>query len=328
MGVRTVSVGALTVEVWYPAKFGSDAGKTPVRYDIRPQLPASQQGMISDSDNPWQDCDCYRDLELDTSHGPYPVVVFVHGTAAFRTQSLAQMTHWASRGFVVVAADHPGLKLADMLSFVCPDSASGSQNLDADVDAMLGALESPSGELDFLADRIDMTRIGVVGHSAGGNAAGAASAKDGVRIVIPMAAGPTTDASGALETSLFLGADADAVVSYSSVKSGYESSPSPKRFIGIGNTGHLAFSQLCELTNTAGKNLVEVADAAGVCGVFLAGALYDCKDEYIAGPLASEIVNYATSAALESVLHCSGAAANFDALQSNYPEVVDHSDSL
>ena len=43
-------------------------------------------------------------------------VVFVHGTASFRTQSLTQMTHWASRGFVVLAADHPKIRLKDLLA--------------------------------------------------------------------------------------------------------------------------------------------------------------------------------------------------------------------
>ena len=113
VGVRTAKVGNLTVEIWYPAQVGSDAGKPTERYDIRLQLPASEAAKIPDADNPWQDCDCVRDLPLDDAHGPYPVVLFVHGTASFRHQSLHQMTHWASRGFVVVAADHPGLKLGD-----------------------------------------------------------------------------------------------------------------------------------------------------------------------------------------------------------------------
>ena len=85
-------------------------------YDLREHLPKSEQGKISDSKNPWQACSCYRDLPIDEGHGPYPVLVFVHGTAGFRTQSLSQLTHLASRGFVVLAADHPGLMLADILA--------------------------------------------------------------------------------------------------------------------------------------------------------------------------------------------------------------------
>ena len=107
VGSRSVAIGSLTAEVWYPAPPGSDAGTEPARYDIRKQLPASESAKIPDADNPWQTCDCARDLELDAARGPYPVVLFVHGTASFRHQSLHQVTHWASRGFVVVAADHP-----------------------------------------------------------------------------------------------------------------------------------------------------------------------------------------------------------------------------
>src|SRR6188768_864981 len=93
VGARTVTVGNLTVEVWYPALAGSDAGKPTERYDIRKQLPPTEAAKIPDGDNPWQSCDCVRDLPLDDTHGPYPVVLFVHGTASFRHQSLHQVTH-------------------------------------------------------------------------------------------------------------------------------------------------------------------------------------------------------------------------------------------
>ncbi|HEX9104448.1 MAG TPA: hypothetical protein VF997_19690, partial [Polyangia bacterium] len=98
-------LAGLTTEVWYPAKLGSDAGKSKIVYDIREHLPPADAAKIPDSDNPPQDCDCFRDLPIDDGHGPYPLVVFIHGTAAFRTQSLTFMTHWASRGFIVVSAD-------------------------------------------------------------------------------------------------------------------------------------------------------------------------------------------------------------------------------
>ena len=52
-----------------------------------------------------------------------PPVVFVHGTAGFRSQSLEIVTHWASRGFVVIAADHPGLYLGDLIRSVCGQDA-------------------------------------------------------------------------------------------------------------------------------------------------------------------------------------------------------------
>lgn len=86
-------------------------------------LPDSEQGKIPDDDAPRIVGEAYRDLPIDADFGPYPVIVFVHGTAGYRYTSLPQMTHWASRGFVVLAADHPGLNLQDLLITACGTTA-------------------------------------------------------------------------------------------------------------------------------------------------------------------------------------------------------------
>ncbi len=77
VGARTVTIGGLTVEVWYPAELGSEAEQEKIRYDIRTGLPDAEQGKVPDADNPWQDCECWQDLPLDADHGPYPAVIFV-----------------------------------------------------------------------------------------------------------------------------------------------------------------------------------------------------------------------------------------------------------
>src|SRR5690606_15236285 len=77
VGARTVDIGGVTTEVWYPAEYGSDANRSPLTYDIRQWLPEAEQGKIPDEDNPLQACDCYQDLPLDTGRGPYPVVIFI-----------------------------------------------------------------------------------------------------------------------------------------------------------------------------------------------------------------------------------------------------------
>ena len=92
VGARTVRIGRLTVEVWYPAAPSAGGSGERVAYDLREALPESQQEIIPDADAPDHVCDCERDLPLDEAHGPYPAIVFVHGTAAFRSQSLALMT--------------------------------------------------------------------------------------------------------------------------------------------------------------------------------------------------------------------------------------------
>jgi hypothetical protein len=72
VGARTVVFNGLTLEVWYPATPGSEVDMTPIEYDIRSSLPDSEQAKVPDESNPWQPCDCYRDLPLDADHGPYP----------------------------------------------------------------------------------------------------------------------------------------------------------------------------------------------------------------------------------------------------------------
>ena len=145
-----------------PAHPGSVGDTDAIIYDIRDQLAPEEGVKIPDEDNPWHYCDCYRDLPLDTVRGPYPVIIFAHGTAGFRHQSLAQMTHWASHGFVVAAVDHPGLKLGDLLAF------SFDQDLTADLNTLYAALENLEGDWAFLEGFIDLQRLGAAGHSAGG----------------------------------------------------------------------------------------------------------------------------------------------------------------
>ena len=323
VGARTVKVGELTVEVWYPAELGSDAGAEAVRYDVRTALPDAEKDKVPDAKNPWQDCDCYRDLPLDAGHGPYPAVVFVHGTAGFRSQSLELVTHWASRGFVVIAADHPGLWLKDLLGSLCNVPAP-AQKLGADISSLVGAIKVPVGDLGFLKDHVDGGRIGMAGHSAGG---GAIKSFGGVaQVLIPMAAGGV-EAGAALKSTLVLGAQADQVVAYTSQQSGYDSSPARKRLVGISNSGHLAFSSLCSLQNADGDDFVTIANEFGVCGAQLAGALFDCEPTYTPDPTNWQISNYASSAVLEETLHCVDGDP-FAGLQAKFPEVGEYQEAL
>lgn len=314
VGARTVTIGRLKVEVWYPAVVGSDAGMANARYDIRQSLNPSQRTIVPDADNPVQECDCVRELPLDDAHGPYPVVVFIHGTAGFRHQSVHQATHWASRGFVVIAADHPGLMLGDLLAQFCPDDPSGAQNLPGDLDAMIGALAAPSGDLAFLAGKVAMDRLAVIGHSAGGSAAANASTRPGVRVVASLAGNAAAKAGPSLEHALFMGGKSDQVVSYGQVSTAWSGSANPRDLVGITGAGHLVFSDLCESKNAAGKDLLGVANQYNLCGANLAGMLFDCDPSYIAGPRGWEITNYATSSVLEPALQCTTTTAAIDGI--------------
>ncbi|MBK8251718.1 MAG: hypothetical protein IPK82_03510 [Polyangiaceae bacterium] len=319
VGAKTVTIEGLTTEVWYPAELGSDAGKTKVIYDLRQWLPESEKTKIPDEDTPVQECGCFRDLPMDTAHGPYPVVIFIHGTAGFRTQSLAHMEHWASRGFVVVAADYPGLYLADAL-----DLDFGGK-LPEDTQTILTALATPAGELSFLEGHIDMTHVGMSGHSAGGGGIKGFGSTPGVRVLMPLAAGGV-DPGTELESTLVMGGVNDQVVDYQQQVSGYEEATPLKRLVGVGNTGHLFPTDLCWMTNAKGQDIVTTAQMYDIKNAQFASALFDCPTDQLSREKARDIVNFATTAALEEKLLCK-AGDPFAELTVKYPDVAEYKEA-
>ena len=327
VGAQTVSLGRLNVEVLYPAVPGSEEGLDPMEVDIRYALPEGEREKVTDDVRPHQSCDCYEDLPIDESHGPYPLVLFVHGTASWRTQSLSLMEHWASRGFVVASADHPGLWLSDILGSVCGLPASGDQDLLGDLETVLAGFTDADESLSFVSEWTDLSRIAVIGHSAGASAATSADELAGVKVVVSMAGGGTPD-SPDLSTALFLGGLNDSVVSFSQTQSAYEQTSTPRRLVGIAEGGHLIFSDICELTNDDGQDLVEIATEAGVCGTQFAAFLFDCAASTIPAEDSSSIVKGATTWELESQLHCDGSQGPFEdfGAQSAWVEVLESED--
>jgi hypothetical protein len=320
VGVRTVTMGEMEVEVWYPAGQFDESETPPVFYDLRDQLPPSERRRISDQDAPLQPCDCYRNVPLDRANGPYPVVLFLHGRGGFRTQSLPQMLHWASRGFVVIAADHPGTRLADVLSPAC-GGPTVLTNLRGDVEAILGAVRTQGDGFGFMRGHIDASRVAIAGHSTGGMAL--ESMGDLAQVLIPMAAGGV-EPGRALESTLVLGGTADAVVPYARQRRGYVNSPPPKRLVGLANAGHLAFSTICTITNAAGQGLGQIAVEAGVCGASLLVSQMQCSPQLLPEPEAWEIIDAVTAAVLEETLHCDAEAARtFETLRTDYSAVAE-----
>jgi predicted dienelactone hydrolase len=325
--------GGLTTEIWYPAKWGSQACAPQVTYDVREHLPPSDQGKIPDAAAPLQYCDCYRDLPIDDAHGPYPVIMFIHGTAAFRTQSLTFMTHWASRGFVVVSSDHPGIELSDILAL----KLTGSDE-EGDAVGVLDVLDNPTGDLAFLAGHIDMTRIGASGHSAGGEAVSTiAGEKTGIQVVIPMAgAGVTVADGGTPVSSVVMSAADDGIAAPSMQVSGYASTPAPKRFVQLADAGHLSFSDLCAIGASQG-GLLAIAEKYGVTGAGLIAPLASDGCSWQTGksytPITPQegwaIVNYATSAAWEETLQCNPAmSAELANIAKAVPNVASYQQQL
>jgi len=326
VGSITTTLGGVTTEVWYPAVQGSQVGQAKVVYDMREHLPPEDAAKIPDDHVPTHSCKCYGKLPLDEEAGPYPVLLFIHGTAGFRTTNVDNMAHWASRGFVVIAADHPGIQLKDLLA------RAGSGNIGGggagamqapEGRAMLAELAKTEGDVAFLKDHIDMTKVGVMGHSAGGGAV--ASLGDVADVIIVYAAGGgVTQATRATSMMSVMGAT-DGVGGAS--PDGYAgSTTASKRFVSIAKGGHLVGGNLCTMRDPAdpSKDIVDLAEEyklggligsipGGIRGLF--GALFDgCNeladdnDPFISASRGIEVMNYVSAGAFEEVLHCSTAA--------------------
>lgn len=298
VGAQTLTMGGLTTEIWYPAQPGSQAGLPTATYDIRKHLAEADAAKISDAVNPLQQCDCYRDLPIDTSHGPYPVVVFVHGTAAFRSQSLRHVSHWASRGFVVISQDHPGLELKDVLAFNFGADQTGNTR------TLLTELRTKPPA--FLAGALDLGRMAASGHSAGGMAIAALGDEPGMQVLMPLAAGGSKPGP-ALRSTLVMAGAADGVVKVDQSYKGYAESPSPKRWISLGKAGHLAFSDLCVIGASQG-GILQVALDSGieVLPIIATLARDGCGPENLPPEEGFAVIHAATSAALEETLTCRG----------------------
>lgn len=307
----------MTAEVFFPAKPGSEKGAEKYSYSQSHQnLPLAEQAKVPAcpaSDpmptthkccSPTQPFDhIYKNLDLDTGHGPYPVIVFIHGTAAWRSYMLHLAELWVSRGFVVVAADYPGICSFDMLQ------KRGTTDQDGDTKLILEELEKlthPS--LTFLKGHIDMTRLGITGHSAGGYATGGLSRTNG-QVLIPMA-GAGTYARGSKYSTLVIGG-ADDLIVYGCQGVGYASSPEPKRHLCVAGAGHETYSDLCWMAPKQG-GITGIGRSCGVTGSTQFEPLADqgCRFAVAGGAQMNlpedvwPLVRYATAGTFEETLRC------------------------
>jgi predicted dienelactone hydrolase len=188
------------------------------------------------------------DAPLDLSGGPYPVLLFSHGSCGYPLQSTFLLPVIASRGYVVIAPPHPGNTVYDFPNCGSPQvQVASAQERPQDVifalDSLLAENATPSSPF-FGA--LDPDRIGMSGHSFGGFTVYFVVAQDArFKVAIPMApATPGMQASLDVP-SLFMLGGIDSVVNNPTTRTAYTNSTSPKYKVEIDHAGHYAFSDLC-----------------------------------------------------------------------------------
>lgn len=299
VGVTTLDLPDRQVEVWYPAAPGTAGGQAPAEYDIRDWLPEGQRERIPDSAPSRYATRAFRDLPA--ASGRFPLMLFSHGFAAFRTQSSEITTHLASWGFVVAAPDYPERGLAAVLDMTLVFESPDRDTQDAVIDMLIAQDAAPSG---LLSGRVDASRVIASGHSAGGFASLKALELPRVAGAIVLAAGFFQDPENPVQDPvLIIAGTADDIAPYRLSRSAYDKVPPPRAFAGVQGAGHLAFSDLCEVAKEAG-GIVQLAIDSGLdVPEFLTILGSDgCTSEELAAPLVWPVVNHLAVAFARFVL--------------------------
>ena len=186
----------IMVQVWYPAE--RPAGRSRLSpYFERPEIAGRETLPRRLPDF------LFRYLGLGRTHsypeapvvkdpGAFPVLVFSHGWRGYRSQNNFQVEELASRGYVVFSADHtygatatifPDGAVIYLKPDALPDHVSEGeydraarllgQTWVGDIRFILDqAARIQSGQIQApFSGRLDLERVGVLGHSTGGGAA-------------------------------------------------------------------------------------------------------------------------------------------------------------
>ncbi|MEI2816238.1 MAG: hypothetical protein V9E99_07255 [Microthrixaceae bacterium] len=274
VGVLTVEIQrGRKMEVWYPAvPQGASAPKE--TYFIRDFLAPGFAALLRPDVNPPFSTDAIRGAAPAAAPGAgFPLVLFSHGAMSFRLQSTFLTTHLASWGFVVMSPDYfeRGLQSLGGTPPALPRTAS--QVTDLAMTAMTDLSTTGS-----LADRVDLSRLFPIGHSAGGfQSTDLADRRVDVSSWIAMSAGaplsPTllnpfpqvpaamTDPDAA---AMWITGRDDEVALLATVRDAYRYTAGERKLVVVPRAGHNnAMTDICEIGREDG-GLIGIARSGGL----------------------------------------------------------------
>ena len=189
----------IVVQVWYPTDEVTGDPEPYLDYADHRVKPISEQVelppfMIKHIQD--VNSNSYLNAALKSAIESYPLVIFSHGLGGMRMQNTIQMEELASRGFIALAMDHP----FDANITVFNDGSSadyrsaiiGKVTTEEFWNIRLPQINTRVEDVSFVLDhiqeiqvaddgfwsKIDLERVGIMGHSFGGGTAIVASSRD------------------------------------------------------------------------------------------------------------------------------------------------------
>jgi predicted dienelactone hydrolase len=182
----------MKTEIWYPAVQAARDMET-WTYSITQEAEGEDLGdyadIVESTELPTLETIAVRDVEMDRSHGPYPVLFFSHGSNGIRFQSTFYTPHLASHGYIVISPDHEGNTLWDIVRdgwdelSVMASAPKRLEDIPYLLDQMIAKAQNPE---DFFYGMLDLDNIGISGHSFGGfTSVGAACLDERIKVAVP-----------------------------------------------------------------------------------------------------------------------------------------------
>jgi predicted dienelactone hydrolase len=226
--------------------------------------------------------------------GPFPLLVFSHGSCGIPQQSTFLTSLLVSYGFIVAAPPHPGNTLLDGPPTVerclgAPLVDSFFNRADDIVFVIDEMIALSAGTTAALAGAVDADRIGVFGHSFGAQTVLRIPAADSrVDAVLSLAPGrtdlvlPQVDQIN-VPTMIQCG-EIDSLVPFANCQTTYDHLRQPRFLLEILNTGHYAFANLClSVTGSVFQDCAEGTLSQEEAHTFVNGFAVPFFGRYVAG---------------------------------------------
>jgi hypothetical protein len=184
------------------------------------------------------------------------VILFLHGAASFRFQSAFLATHWASRGFVTIAPELPGVGLRAILG---GEPTAFPLGVPSEILAAITQRPASGDPFAFLRPQLG-PRLAVVGHSLGAMLATTLGERPEIAVRIALAGALDRKGGG---SRLIMSGETDGIAPPSRAPDRLADLPVPARAAIVRRAGHLAFTDLCLLGADRGGSLA-IARAHGV----------------------------------------------------------------